>query len=205
MRFSAICLLFCLVALVGCSPSDSGGGNATTAQTNPNSVPQAGSDSVDSKNVTPTLAVTHFLEALRSGDEALATAMLTVKAQAEMEKNAAAIKPPGSPTATFAVTEEEILGDEKNGAHVLSSWTDSDESGDPKIYEIVWILRKEGRGWAIAGMATRVFEDQDPLILNFEDPLDAQRKRQAVDQEIARRSEGETVQQAQQQTPTSPR
>ena len=202
MRFSTISLLFSLVAFIGCSPSDSGGDNTTTAQLNSSSLPQAGGDS---QTVTPTQAVTHFLEALRSGDEALATSMLTDKAQAEMEKNEAAIKPPGSPTATFAVTEEEILGDEQNGAHVLSSWTDSDESGDPRTYEIVWILRKKGRGWAIAGMATRVFEDQEPLILNFEDPLDAQRKRQAVDQEISRRSEGETVEQAQQQTPISPR
>ena len=110
MRFSTISLLFSLVAFIGCSPSDSGGDNTTTAQLNSSSLPQAGGDS---QTVTPTQAVTHFLEALRSGDEALATSMLTDKAQAEMEKNEAAIKPPGSPTATFAVTEEEVLGNEQ--------------------------------------------------------------------------------------------
>jgi hypothetical protein len=41
-----------------------------------------------------------------------------------------------------------------------------------------------------------VFEDQPPLILNFEDPMDAQRKRSAVDQEITRRQQTSTAQSA---------
>jgi hypothetical protein len=68
----------------------------------------------------------------------------------------------------------------------LSTWTDQESAGKA-THEIVWLLRKETAGWAIAGMATTVFEDQPPLILNFEDPLEAQRKRTEVDAEIARR------------------
>ena len=60
---------------------------------------------------------------------------------------------------------------------MLSTWTDTEEDGSVSTHEIVWILRRETAGWAIAGFATRVFEDQPPLILNFEDPLDLQRKR----------------------------
>ena len=123
--------------------------------------------------------------------------MLTKVAQAEMQRTQAAIKPPGSPTAKFNVDEVEYFGKQQSGAHVLCTWTDKDESGQEQTYEIVWILRKEDSGWAIAGMATRVFEDQDPLILNFEDPLDAQQKRNAVDAEIARRNEPSQIRQAQ--------
>jgi hypothetical protein len=106
------------------------------------------------------------------------------------------IQPPGSPTATFEVTQTEILGDQKDGAHVLSTWSDTDANGQQTSHEIVWILRRETAGWAIAGFATRVFEDQPPLILNFEDPLDLQRKRDLVDAEITRRNAPQTVRQA---------
>lgn len=200
MRFSFGCLLLCLaVALTGCSPSDSGDGNTTTSQKPAAPSTQSTAEAVKSPaQATPDAAVTNFLKALKAGDDSLATSMLTKKAQAEMERTESAIKPPGSPTATFNVSEVEFLGEQKTGAHVLCTWTDKDEAGADKTYEIVWILRDEAAGWSIAGMATRVFDDQDPLILNFEDPLDAQRKRQAVDQEMARRNgQNEPVQQAQ--------
>ena len=106
-----------------------------------------------------------------------------------MERANAAIKPPGSPSAEFKVTEVAYLDDAKDGAHVLSSWMDTDTDGARQNYEIIWILRKDSGGWAIAGMATKVFDDQEPLILNFEDPLEAQEKRQAVDEEMARRQQ----------------
>jgi hypothetical protein len=51
------------------------------------------------------------------------------------------------------------------------------------------MVRREADGWRIAGMATRVFEDQPPLYLNFEDPEDMLRKQQLVAQEIERRSQ----------------
>ncbi|MCP4190975.1 MAG: hypothetical protein GY768_10150 [Planctomycetaceae bacterium] len=197
----AVLLAACavIVANFGCKPADSGSGNTTTAQA---SAPQSDSTvaaSVD-LSATPDLAVSSFLDALKNGDESLATSMLTQVAQAEMQRTQAAIKPPGSPTAKFDVDEVEYLGEQQTGAHVLSTWTDTDESGQEQTYEIVWILRKEDSGWAIAGMATRVFDDQDPLILNFEDPLDAQQKRNAVDAEIARRNEPSQIRQAQRPT-----
>ncbi len=192
-------LSFVLGVLIcfGCSNKDGGDGNSTTASAN------ASSDAVSqsTRHASPKDAVSHFLTALKIGDDAGATALLTSKAQAEMNRTEAAIKPPGSPTAEFKVTEVEILGEKKSGAHVLSIWSDTDEAGVQQTYEIVWILRKEVEGWAIAGMATRVFEDRDPLILNFEDPLEAQRKRNAVDQEIARRSQNDEIRHAQGETP----
>lgn len=136
----------------------------------------------------PDEAVRQFLTALKAGDQVRATSMLSVKAQQEMSRTDAAIRPPGSASAQFEVTEVELLGDDKSGAHVLSTWNDQESNGDA-THEIVWILRKESSGWAIAGMATSVFEDQPPLILNFEDPMEAQRKRSAVDAEIARRQQ----------------
>jgi hypothetical protein len=140
--------------------------------------------------------VVEFLTALKSGDQARATSMLTLVAQQKMAETEAMIQPPGSPTATFEVTQTEILGEQQDGAHVLSTWSDASADGAQTRHEIVWIMRREHEGWAVAGFATRVFQDQAPLILNFEDPLDLQRKRDFVDAEISRRSAPQTVQQA---------
>jgi hypothetical protein len=134
----------------------------------------------------PDETVRQFLTALKSGDQPRATSMLSVKAQQEMARTEASIRPPGSNTAVFAVSAVEYVGADQSGAQVLSTWTDQESAGKA-THEIVWLLRKETAGWAIAGMATTVFEDQPPLILNFEDPLEAQRKRTEVDAEIARR------------------
>lgn len=193
MRWSAFVLLMSLP--IGCGPSESTDApkenNSTAAATTPGET-QSAADNTAAPTVSrfqqPDEAVRQFLSALKAGDQSRATSMLSVKAQKEMARTDAAIRPPGSNTADFKVTEVEYLGPEKSGAHVLSTWTDK-ESGKATTHEIVWILRHEDGGWAIAGMATKVFEDQPPLILNFEDPLDAQRKRTAVDAEIARRTQ----------------
>lgn len=144
----------------------------------------------------PKDAVVAFLEALKSGDQKSATRILTKKAQEEMARTEASIQPPGSPSATFEVTDFEYIGEGQQGAHVFSRWTDVDPDGAKSSHEIVWILRQDQQDWAVAGFATRVFDDQDPLILNFEDPLDLQRKRSAVDEEIARRDKPAAPQQA---------
>ncbi len=146
----------------------------------------------------PDEAVRAFLTALKVGDSQRATRMLSDRAREEMLRASAVIQPPGSPTAQFAVGEVKLVGDKQRGAHVVSTWTDNDPLGAPQSYEIIWILRREPDGWAIAGMATEVFDDQEPLVLNFENPLDAQRKRQAVDQELARRERDRGVRQARQ-------
>ena len=189
-------ILVTVLICFGCKQDDGGDGNST-ASADSSGATQAEQQRHDS----PSDAVSHFLTALKTGDDAQATSLLTAKAQLEMKRTEAAIKPPGSPTAAFEVTEVEILGEQKSGAHVLSIWSDTDEEGVKQTYEIVWILRKESEGWAIAGMATRVFDDQDPLILNFEDPLEAQRKRNAVDEEIARRSQSDQIRHAQGERP----
>lgn len=136
----------------------------------------------------PDETVRQFLTALKAGDQPRATSMLSVKAQQEMARTEASIRPPGSSTAVFQVSTVEYVGADQSGAQVLSTWTDQEAAGKA-THEIIWLLRKETAGWSIAGMATAVFEDQPPLILNFEDPLEAQRKRTEVDAEIARRQQ----------------
>lgn len=72
-----------------------------------------------------------------------------------------------------------MIGDE--GAHVASFWTDIDAEGNKRTDTIVWMVRREGNGWRIAGMATRLAEDQPAVVLNFEEPEQMLERQQAVE------------------------
>ena len=76
------------------------------------------------------------------------------------------------------------------GAHVATDWTDLDTDGRKHTDRIVWILRHEPSGWRIAGMATKVFADQEPIVLNFEEPEEMLRQQQLAEDEIDRRNRG---------------
>jgi hypothetical protein len=137
-------------------------------------------------NGGPDDAVREFLEAVRVGDEAKAAKMLTPVARQKTAEMHMVVAPPGSPTAKFEVTEVEMVADD--GAHVASTWSDVDEAGNRHADQILWILRKEAEGWRVAGMATKVFEDSLPIILNFEDPQDMLRKQKLAEEEMNRRA-----------------
>ncbi len=144
---------------------------------------------------TPAEAVTNFLDAVRRGDDGQAEALLTEMARKKTREMDLAVAPPGSPTAKFEVGATEYPYEGGEIAHVSSQWSDIDGSGYEQTDEIVWILRKEPGGWRIGGMATKLFDDQPPLILNFEDPQDMVKKQEAAEAEIRRRAEAEQAQQ----------
>ena len=163
--------------LVGC-------GGAETAQPEAKTTEQAAAAKQSADK--PELTVVEFLEAVRVGNDSQAAFLLTPLArQKTKEMNLAVAAPVLSKTAKFAVGQIEMVGED--GAHVSSTWSDVNESGEREADEIVWMLRHETEGWRIAGMATKLFEDAPPLYLNFEDPEDMLRKQQLAAQEIARR------------------
>jgi hypothetical protein len=134
--------------------------------------------------VGPDHVIGEFLEAVRTGDDTKAAQLLTPLAQKKTSEMEMVVAPPGSDTARFNVLDVKFV---KDGAHVTSDWTDLDTDGRPHTDRIVWMLRQGTEGWRIAGMATRVFEDQEPIVLNFEDPADMLVKQQRAEEEIARR------------------
>ncbi|HEX4148657.1 MAG TPA: hypothetical protein VHY20_06705 [Pirellulales bacterium] len=131
--------------------------------------------------------MTQFLEAVKTGNDAGAAAMLTKLARQKTTEMQLVVAPPGSSTAAYQVGEVEFIGSE--GAHVASTWTDIAEDGKPHTDTIVWILRRDPEGWRIAGMGTRIFEDQPPLLLNFEDPEEMIRKQRVAEEEMQRRAQ----------------
>ena len=133
--------------------------------------------------------VQEFLEAIKTGDETKSNDLLTPLARQKTAEMDMAVAPMGSDSASFTVGEVEFP-EEGGGqlAHVASTWTDIDEDGQPHTDEILWVLRHDEQGWRIAGMATKVFEDEAPLLLNFEDPTDMRRKQQLAEAEMERRA-----------------
>jgi hypothetical protein len=139
-----------------------------------------------SDNATPDAVVADFLEAIRTGKDERAGELLTKMARQKTEEMDMVVAPPGSESAAFEVGEVEMLPDDI--AHVSSTWKDEGDT-----HEIVWALRKEPEGWRIAGMATKIFPDQElPLLLNFEDPEDMIRQQQLAEQEMIRRAQAES-------------
>jgi hypothetical protein len=139
------------------------------------------------KSDTPQATVQVFLEAVRTGNDEQAAAMISTLAR---QKTAAlgGITPPASDTAKFTIGKVEFIGED--GARVGSVWTDVDEEGQSHSDEAVWVLRKEADGWRVAGVAAMVFPGEEPLLLNFEDPDDMRRKQEEVRNRMERAEGG---------------
>ncbi|MCA9258379.1 MAG: hypothetical protein KDA61_04220 [Planctomycetales bacterium] len=104
-----------------------------------------------------------FLTALKQGDTASASNLLTPLAQQNYD-----FSPPGSPTATFQIGEVEIIAADK--AVVDSIWTDRDADGNPTRERIIWALRMAEGKWRISGMAADFSNDLPSVAIDFENP-----------------------------------
>jgi len=134
-----------------------------------------------SATATPEQVVEHFLTALQQGSDEQVTGLLTAKARTETAKHDLVVRSPGSPTAKFSVGALELVS---GGAYVNSQWSETSIDGFAQKFEIIWVLRKQANGWRIAGMATRVAENEQPTYLNFENPKEMIRKWNAADKRL---------------------
>ncbi len=134
----------------------------------------------------PAAAVYEFLDAIRTGDDQKATAMLSELARRRWADKGIPLSPPASDTARFSVGQVEYIG--PDGARVAATWTDLDENQQPRTDRAVWMVRREAPGWRIAGVAATVFEGEPPLLLDFEDPDEVLRQQQWVEEELRRRA-----------------
>ena len=133
-------------------------------------------------------AVVKFLDAMKRGDDVGARDMLTRVARAKTEEMGISVAPPVADTATYTVRECEMVSESNDLAHVATTWSDLDETGERTTENIVWAVRLDPEGWRVVGMAMRIFEDMPPLLLNFEDPEDMVAKQEMVAEELTRRA-----------------
>ena len=167
-----------LTATLGCGAGDSAD-SADASTKSSNAVAAA----------SPTEAIGKFMAAFKEGDDATASALLTEKARQEADRTQKAISPPGSKTMRFTVGAVEYVSDAKDAAHVACQIVDFDPEGEESKYDVIWFLRHEYAGWRVAGVAMKVFEDELPVLYNFEDQDDMDRKMQLVEQEMVRRAQ----------------
>jgi hypothetical protein len=137
------------------------------------------------KSEGPAEAVHRFLEAVRTGNDELASQMFTPVARKKVNDLGMQVAPRGSDTAKFEVGKVEMVG--QDGARVASKWTDLDPDRKLATYDVVWVLRHESEGWRVAGMVTTAFKGEPPLLLDFEQPEETKRRLELLEEEIQKR------------------
>lgn len=204
-RYGWLCVLVSLAIIsVGCQGSSEGSSepdeNGATSQrpaTDDASVPAA-AEAIDlSVTATPEGAVELFLQLLQGGDQETAGALLTEKAREATAADQLVLESMCDGSTNFDVGQVRYVGEQREGAQITSAWAKMDGQGNVNEIEIIWIARLEREQWRIAGMATMPFSDAEPLVLNFEDPEEMQRKIDATNAEFARRTALEESRQAQ--------
>lgn len=126
---------------------------------------------------TPDEVVMGLIEAMKSGDKDAKEALLTSKAREETAKHNMPVHTMAMPNTQYQVGKPKYLEKNPNGAHVSCILTETYDDGTKEDHQIVWVLRKEKElGWRIAGMAVELMPGTQPQFLNFEDPLDMQKK-----------------------------
>ena len=137
----------------------------------------------------PEDTVKKFLSAFRKHDDVAARRMLTPTAREQTKEMDLNKDLQVSDKATFAIGEVEVLADQGR-AHVQCTWTDIDsDTGEKYSSEMVWICQLEDEGWRIKGLGIKVFPDAEGVILDYENPEEMAATMEAIDQEIARRSQ----------------
>lgn len=154
----------------------------------PASIPAT--DQTAAASSDPAGVVNAFLDAIRTGNDEKAMSLLTPLARQKAKETNRSPTPPASDTARFEVGEVKLVGD--SGAQVACKWTDLDESGKPHTDKALWVCRRDTEGWRVAGVAAIVFEGEDPLLLDFENPAEMAQKQEWLRAEIERRTKQET-------------
>jgi hypothetical protein len=183
-----------LASLLGCSkPAGDNSTAGTAAEASANQAATVPGCLNPPKSLDgPEGAVCQFLEAIRTGDDQKTEALFVSQARQKIKDMDIPVTPRGSDTARFEIGQVEQLGED--GARVACRWTDLDRDGQKRTDDMTWMLRKEAEGRRIAGMAATVFDGEDPLLLNFEDPKEVVQKLEMLRQEIVRRAAKEAEQ-----------
>lgn len=196
-RHGTFLALFALsaIGLSGCGKTAGPTNDASASRAAAGNLATAGTD-------TPEAATAKFLEALRSGNDNDATAMLSETARKERAKIGQSVMPPASDTARFEVGKVEPVA--ADIAQVAFTWIDLDENGKPQSSSALCRLRRESNGWRVAGVALTVFNGEPPLLLNFENPAEVLAKQKWLREELARRSQQEKTRETKEEKSTGP-
>lgn len=170
--------------MAGCGSSDSDSTPADEGGSAQESVEQADEDQAAAS--TPEMVVRAFLEAARAGNDEQVALLLTPTARKEVGQIGLNVAPPASDTARFEIGETRKIG--KKVAHVASRWIEQPTPiSTPQVSEMSWALRLTEEGWRVGGMAMVPFEDEPPLLLDYEKPAEVMQQYKMLHEELVRR------------------
>ncbi len=153
-----------MVLTIGMLGVAQGCGNSNTAPQG-----QAGAAKSSGADSSAIAQVVHgFLEAIRTGDSAAASARLTPAAQQVMRQEDMGFDLLANSTATFRVDEVNLL--EANEAGVDSVWTELGEDGKPQQEQWTLGLQRIDGQWRIRGIIADMGANQPPILMDFENP-----------------------------------
>ncbi len=194
LHFSIVAMV---CALGGCQQAVStvdSGVTASSESSDPNAAktadvkPGSGKDGVlrpagpalPASSATPQEVVHAFLDASRGGHEEFATELLSDKAREATSSQGLALDPPGSSSMVYRIGDVEFPTEDRQAAYVSSIWQEDGVASAAERFEVTWILRRQPEGWRIAGMASRVEAEAEPVLINFEDVSDLHKIKPAV-------------------------
>lgn len=134
--------------------------------------------------------VYNFLDAVRTGNTEVSSALLTPLALERIIENEMSFAPPASEMARFQVGKIELF--ETDRAAVDTIWTDVDADGAPTEEPMTWALKLTNGQWRISGLIAYMGPDQPPIMLDFENPdqLFGAPKRELVEQPAQPQQQG---------------
>ncbi|NOY40760.1 MAG: hypothetical protein GXP26_02835 [Planctomycetes bacterium] len=153
-KFMVLAAAVSVVSAIGCSGSDAPADTTVATSSNAASTPDG--------------AVAKFLEAVRTGNSAVASASLTPLSLTQIKENEMDFTPPASETAQFRVGKVEMF--ERDKAFVESVWIELDADGKPFEETMTWGLKLIDGQWRISGMAAHLGPNQPPVVFDFENP-----------------------------------
>jgi hypothetical protein len=172
--------------VAGCGGSSSKSDGTPTASLN--GPTQQDRTAFEAKSV-----VTEFLNALRRGDDPKAKSLLTKLAKQKVEEQGRTLGHGANDSVKVEVDDATFPTPEHDIAHVPTRWIDQDENGKPRTDKATWVCRHEADGWRVAGFAAYVFDGEEPLFMNFEDPEDMAKHEQWLKEEEERRAKPEST------------
>lgn len=125
---------------------------------------------------TPAEIVSFFLDSLQAEDTPHVAGVLTEKARIELHKAGYTINAVGRPDMKFEIGEVRYVGSRKDAAHVETNWTSTSESPDAENISLTWVLRKQAKGWRVAGVAVDSDDGKSQVFKNFERPQEMYEK-----------------------------
>ncbi len=170
---------------IGCGKSNDNAAPAAMSVNGPTQMDRAGHEAK--------MVVSDFLNALRRGDDSKAKELLTKLAHKKVDEQGRSLGHGANDGVKIEVDDATFPTPEHDIAHVPTRWTDQDETGKARTDRATWVCRLEPEGWRVAGFAAYVFEGEEPLFMNFEDPEDMAKHQQWLNDELERRSKPESA------------